>query len=404
MIEIGSIDRAQFAVIEDARGHDEVLIVARRGKYSYTEQERRMRSLLVTRAGVVLSTGYPKFDNYGENASVDAAFDRAFAQGRATFREKIDGTLIIADVIRGEVRLRTRGRAEVEWEREAFDALVERDYPTLRDRIAREPLVESHSILLEFTLADRPQVLRYDRSKLTLVGLVHKERVEPVVDLSIEEALAQRLGLELAPLVAVESPEALRSVQSSIGREGLVARFHDESGRVRMVKLKSEDYLRLHGLRARLNEPRTRQLACILDLREDEDFLRETAAFGLDWEAAQFALPLLAPLLAKKRAALALFDELKARLEPWLSDRAPSAKSAYIAALREVMASDPRFQDRAWFYAGVEWFVRPEQARMVIDAHVFNEPLARIQAWALDPARHVRALIDAPEHDGPLPT
>lgn len=196
--------------------------------------------------------------------------------------------MIIADVIRGEVRLRTRGRAEVEREREAFDALIE--------------------------------------------------------------------------------------------REGLVARLRDDGGRVPMVELETEDDLRLHGRRARLNEPRTRQLACILDLREGDDLLRETAAFGVDWEAGQLAVPLLAPLLAKKRAALALFDELEARLESRLNDRAPSVKSAYIAALREEMASDPRFQDRTWFYAGVEWLARPEHARRVIDAHVFKTPLARIQA------------------------
>ncbi len=396
MIDIAAIDRAQFAVVDDERGADEVLIVARRGKYAYTDDERRLRALLVTRGGVVLSTGFPKFDNYGEDARCDRAFDRAFALGRATFREKIDGTLIIADLIRGELRLRTRGRPEVEWERAAFDALVEREHPQLRARLANEPLIEAHSILFEFALADRPLVLRYDRSSLTLVRLVHKQRIEAVDDKEVEAALARRLGVEIAPEVLVRSLDELREVRGAKGREGLVARFRDDEGRTRMLKLKSEDFLRLHGLRARLNEPRTRQIACILDLREDGDFLRETARYGLDWEAAQMAVPLLAPLLAEKRALLARLDALKAELEPWLQQRDPRAKAAYIARLRELCASDPRFGHSMWFYAGVEWFARPAQARMVIDAHVFNEPLARIQAWALDPDRYARALIDAP--------
>lgn len=397
--DIDAIDRAQFAVVEDERGHDEVLIVARRGKYAYSERERLLRALLVTRAGTVLSTSFPKFDNYGENPPCDAAFDRAFARGDATFREKIDGTLIIADVIRGDVRLRTRGRSEVEWERAAFDALLEREYPQLRERLAREPMIEEHSILIELTLADRPLVLRYDRSKLTLVGLVHKQRIEPMDNVRVEEEVAARLGLDLAPLVNLRSTDELRDVQRSTGREGLVARFRDDDGRVRMLKLKSADFIRLHGLRARLNEPRTRQLACILDLREDDDFLRKTAKYGLDWEAAQMAAPLLSPLLAEKRAALVLFEELKAALEPHLGARAQSAKPEYIRALRAWIANDPRYSHKMWFYAGVEWFVRPETAHVVIDAHVFNEPLTRIQAWALDPDRYVRALIEAPSHD-----
>lgn len=397
--DIDAIDRAQFAVVEDERGHDEVLIVARRGKYAYSERERLLRALLVTRAGSVLSTSFPKFDNYGEDPPCDEAFDRAFARGDATFREKIDGTLIIADVIRGEVRLRTRGRAEVEWERTAFDALLEREYPQLRERLAREPMIEEHSILIELTLAERPLVVRYGRSKLTLVGLVHKQRIEPMDNVRVEEEVAARLGLDLAPLVNLRSTDELRDVQRSTGREGLVARFRDDEGRVRMLKLKSDDFIRLHGLRARLNEPRTRQLACILDLREDDDFLRKTAKYGLDWEAAQMAVPLLSPLLAEKRAALVLFDELKAALEPHLGARAQSAKPEFIRALRAWIASDPRYAHKMWFYAGVEWFVRPETAHAVIDAHVFNEPITRIQAWALDPDRYVRALIEAPSHD-----
>ncbi len=396
MIDIAAIDQEQFAVVEDERGHDEVLIVARRGKYSYTPHERRMRALLVTRAGDVLSTGFPKFVNYGERPDEDAAFDRAFSLGRATFREKIDGTLIIADVIRGEVRMRTRGRAEVEWERDAFESLVRSEYPALRERLAREPLIEAHSILLEFTLADRPQVLRYDRSMLTLVGVVHKQRIEPLDDVAVEQALGERLGLEVAPLVTVRSFEDLQEVQRSKGREGLVARFRDDDGRVRMLKLKSQDFIRLHGLRARLNAPRTRQIACILDLREEEDFLRKTARFGLDWEAAQMAIPLLTSVLAKKRAMVAQFEEFKQLIEPWLNQREERAKSAYVQRVRELMASDPRFEHKSWLFAAIEWFVRPEQALMVIDSVVFDEPLTRIRGWALDPDRYVRALIEAP--------
>ncbi len=397
MIDIDSIDREQFAVVEDPRGNDEVLIVARRGKYAYNATERRLRALLVTRAGQVLSTGYPKFDNYGENPEVDAAFDRAFALGQATFREKIDGTLVIADLIRGELRLRTRGRPEVEWERDAFDALLAREYPRLRERLSQEPMIEEHSILMELSLVERPLVVRYERSTLTLVGLVHKERIEPVIDVAVEEAVAARLGLEIAPLVTVRSHDELLEIQGVKGREGLVARFRDgEGGPALMLKLKSADFFRLHGLRARLNESRVRQIALILDLREEDDFLRMTAKYGLDWEAAQMARPFLAPLIAKKREALALFDALKALVEPALGDRQDSAKPAYVRRLREVMASDARVSDKMWFYAGIEWFVRPERARIVIDSNLFGETIVRISEWVTDPDRYVRALIEAP--------
>ena len=46
-IDVASIDREQFAVVEDPHGNDEVLIVTRRGKYSYHAHERLLRALLV---------------------------------------------------------------------------------------------------------------------------------------------------------------------------------------------------------------------------------------------------------------------------------------------------------------------------------------------------------------------
>jgi hypothetical protein len=394
-IDIAAIDRSQFAVVEEA---DEVLVVARRGKYSYTDAERPLRALLLDRAGTVLSAGFAKFDNYGEQPERDRWFDEAFAAGAVTLREKLDGSLLIVDRIGGAIRVRTRGRRELGPERAGFGAVLREQHPALLARLAEEPALEQHSLLFELVLAERPVVLRYERSTLTLLAMVHKATVTVRDDLEAERALAQRLGVALAPDVALDAgTTAALQVRRWKSREGLVARFRAPDGAVVMLKLKSEDFMRPHGLRSRLNEPRLKQLACMLDLREDGDFLRALAPYGLDWEAAEMARPILAPWLAKKRARHARFDALKDALAPHLGQRDARDKAGYVARLRALIAADPSLSEPFWFFAGVEHFVRPHLARLVIDAYVFDEPLARVQRWAAEPAPFVRALIEAPD-------
>src|ERR1044072_6549401 len=74
------------------------LIHPTQGQYRWAPEERRFRSLIVDAQGRVVSEGYPKFFNAGEEAAAEDAkrlVDEIQAGGEVYAEEKVDGSLII---------------------------------------------------------------------------------------------------------------------------------------------------------------------------------------------------------------------------------------------------------------------------------------------------------------------
>src|SRR5262245_13940787 len=105
-IDLAGIDREQFSVSER---NGRFLITPLKSKHVWAESELHLRSLLVNADGDVLSSGFPKFVNYGENKEHDKTFRLSLGYGTVAFHEKLDGTLIILDFIDGKPHFRTRG-------------------------------------------------------------------------------------------------------------------------------------------------------------------------------------------------------------------------------------------------------------------------------------------------------
>ena len=109
-VDVAAVDRTQFKVFEE---DGETLVIPRKDKFRWDEAELHLRSLVLDAHGHVVSAGFPKFFNLGENPAHDHSLSRAMAGGTVEFPEKIDGSLIVADRIRGVARLRTRGRRDL---------------------------------------------------------------------------------------------------------------------------------------------------------------------------------------------------------------------------------------------------------------------------------------------------
>src|SRR5688572_24677969 len=106
-LDVGSIDRTQFKVVEE---EGETLIIPLKDKYRWRDDELHLRSLVLDATGTVISAGFPKFFNFGEQPERDRELAAAMARGGVEFPEKLDGSLIVADRVGGVPRLRTRGR------------------------------------------------------------------------------------------------------------------------------------------------------------------------------------------------------------------------------------------------------------------------------------------------------
>src|SRR5439155_2855937 len=111
-IDISKINQNDFVCKITPTG--DVLVTPSRTKHIWALCEIFLRSLLLDAEGQVLSSGFNKFFNLGENAEMDALFKKRFSENAVTFSEKVDGSLIVLDQFSdSEINLRTRGNYEL---------------------------------------------------------------------------------------------------------------------------------------------------------------------------------------------------------------------------------------------------------------------------------------------------
>lgn len=260
-------------------GRPAVLTIPRKDKFTWTPEERHLRSVVHdARTGEVLSRGFPKFHNFGEVPEEDAETERAFTEGRVVLREKLDGSLIIRDVVDGRVCWRTRGSLGLGEFEERVMALVNAGEPWWADPRAYAP----DSLLFEYTSPENRIVVRYPSAALTALG-----RVTP--DFRAARAAGYWMGLELwddpCRFAAADIAHA-RHIVNTLG-EGVVVACYNGNGH-KLVKMKSAEYMRLHSLMTECTR------AKVFDLLEREcgsgRGIREVLErAGFDWESMQDA-------------------------------------------------------------------------------------------------------------------
>jgi hypothetical protein len=393
-VDVASLDRKQFKVAEE---DGELLVLPIKEKYRWRDDEIHLRSLVLDRDGHVLSAGFPKFFNLGERPELDGGLAAAMARGQVELPEKLDGSLIVGDRIRGAARLRTRGSRSLGDFAAELEALIAAEYPELPGFLAGDPLLERSSLVFEFISPNRPVVLRPERAQLFLLGYVDKRTIAPGWDADVLGRVARATGIPPAPIhpLPTDLDTALAEVRGWRGREGVVARFLDAAGTPRLVKIKAADYLRLHAYQCRLGGNRARRVAWLLDLRDEAELLPALARFGLDWEAAEYARADVAPFLAGRRAALARFDALCAELEPAAGARKKSDKRAFVDRVRTFLAAGA-YPESWWFAVAMKLFdAGPDDARLLVDGALLDEPLPSLRAWRKAPEAEVRAILSA---------
>ena len=133
-------------------------------------------------------------------------------------------------------------------------------------------------------LPARTIVLRPERAALFLLGYVDKARVRPAWDAPTLATVSAATAIPVAPLhpLPADLAGALAQVRDWKGREGVVARFVDDDGAPRLIKIKASDYLRLHAYRSRLAGARALKIAWLLDLEDEAALLPSLARYGLD--------------------------------------------------------------------------------------------------------------------------
>ncbi len=308
-LERSQVDRKSF-IIEEI--DDYTFIHPKHNKWDWAEEELPLRSVVVDRRGLVVSSGWPKFFNTGERPANDAKLEAALSDGEEVFfTEKLDGTLIIRSVLPdGRVIFRTRGT----WDGGDFGrlarAIAAARYPALLD----PTLLPEWSLLFEYVGPANLIVIAYEQDDLWFLGAVrHADtHLMPVAQL---QAFASEHGLRAVPLV--ELPRDLKALFQAVrdwsDREGVVVRL--QRGQL-LIKLKSARYLALHAMRANMSYALIVEYARGADVHSEAELVAGLLELGYDYELCQIAKGYFRTYqenLARCEATLAAAQQLHAQ-------------------------------------------------------------------------------------------
>lgn len=316
-IDLYKIDTERFRVREK---DGLTLITPENGLWDWRDDELHMRSLLCRDDGEVVSSGFPKFFNYGERPNHPEIWQK---YNRRSITYKEDGSLIIASLIEGKLHLRTRGNHDL-------GDFHDRVWKIVKDKRLDSELkytIESLSlrsncpswqisILMEYVAPDNLIVMKYDKENLVILGATHYP------DNEIKIADAECLMSYLPSQTNVLTFEVHESTQNS-GKsfaefvskfpsniEGFVANLSlptDHNNHVRhLIKFKTDWYIRLHGLMTE-TESRIDELLFFERIFTEKRFLSYFQGLGYDYETCMFLLD--------NKGARAKMEAMKGRVE-----------------------------------------------------------------------------------------
>lgn len=221
-------------------GDDCVLIIPKNITCKWEKDTLMFRSIIIRKCdGLVVSRGFNRFFNWGEQPDLDK-----FPDGPFEVREKKDGSLLILGYHNYELIARTRGTANLD-SMENGDELefLKTKYPKLILGVKFNP---DYSILCEWQTRTNIIVINeVEEPTLTLVGVINNET---------GVLLQQKILDSLAEAWEVPRPikyhyntiaECLQDVKMWVGKEGIVS--YSEDGQ-KLRKGKGDWYCEVHKL------------------------------------------------------------------------------------------------------------------------------------------------------------
>lgn len=230
------------------------------------------RSLITDKEGNVLSSGFPKFFNYGEKPE---CYPSPEDYNDWRYEDKIDGSLLIADYVNDTFSMRTRGTVSYAAKEHAkdFELLTEK-YPKVVDFLKEN----SHlSLLFEIVSPNNVIVVRPKEIEFYLIGAINKNGMVVVSPNDLTN-IWRKIGPIPAPkgynfLDAKNLKEIEENVKYWKGQEGIVISYNNGQNR---IKLKSDWYKFIHRAKSKLSS-KNNLLEYYLDLNMPsfEDFYRK---------------------------------------------------------------------------------------------------------------------------------
>lgn len=207
------------------------------------------RSLITDKEGNVLSSGFPKFFNYGEKPS---CYPNPENFNDWKYEDKIDGSLLIADYANGRFSMRTRGTTSYISQENSKDfELLPKKYPKLVDFLRENPHI---SLLFEIVTPNNVIVVRPQQIEFYFIGAINKNGMRVVSSPDLVD-IWRKIGQMPTPqsynfLDTNNLSKIAETIKNWKGKEGIVISYNNGQNR---VKLKSDWYLFCHRVKSRLN-------------------------------------------------------------------------------------------------------------------------------------------------------
>ena len=251
-LHIQKIDRTQFMVHEHSLNGEIVhLIQPQHIGTKWTQDNKHLRSVVVNYEGEVISAGFPKFTNWGENPD---NFPVPNSLRNCTVMEKLDGSLLIVSKYNGQYILRTRGTVDASVLANGHELELFKDtiLKTLDMCLPVDVNGNWHySMLFEWVSPINKIVLNYgDSPDWYLVGVVNHDHYTLWSQSRLDEA-AQELGLKRpATYTFTDVNDLLQNVEEWKGKEGVCVYSKNDQT---IHKVKGAWYLALHHMKSELS-------------------------------------------------------------------------------------------------------------------------------------------------------
>jgi hypothetical protein len=218
----------------------------------WTQENKHFRSSLWNADGELISAGFPKFTNYGENPE---HFPVPTSLKHCTVVEKLDGSLLILSRYKGNYIMRTRGTVDATkldngHEIESFiQEMTNNNLFSHTNDICGDTW--NRSYLFEWLSPVNKIVINYgDVPKFTFIGLInhHDYALE---DQAVLDAIAEEHALSRPEKYTFSTvTDLLSTIEDWKGKEGVT--IYSRNGQM-IHKCKSAWYLTLHHLKSELS-------------------------------------------------------------------------------------------------------------------------------------------------------
>ena len=247
-IDLTKLDLTQFMAHDHfVAGEVVTLVQPQHIGTKWTQDNKHLRSSVWNYQGELISAGFPKFTNFGENPE---HFPVPQSLKNCTVVEKLDGSLLIVSKYKGQLILRTRGTVDAHTMDNGHELEIFKE-KFLNSINHATPDTWNVSILFEWVSPQNKIVINYGAEPdWYVVGIVRHDDYSLFEQSELDMWAKNKNFKRPATYTFSDVNDLLENVEKWKGKEGVV--IYSQDGQM-LHKVKGAWYLALHHMKSELS-------------------------------------------------------------------------------------------------------------------------------------------------------